>query len=166
MPAPPASTDETADPATPKRGVRRRWPRILIAVGIALALIAGAVAAGGAFLVHRFESAFNRDNLIAPGARADQHGSVTGPLNFLLIGSDYRTWSPGAGQRSDTIIVAHVTANLDHVYLVSVPRDLMVAIPPDPTHNYAGATTKINAAFGVDNGGSAGISRSRARSPT
>jgi LCP family protein required for cell wall assembly len=132
-------------------------PRIAIATGIALALLVGLVALGGFLLIRRYESAFNRDTLLAPDARAQGHAALTGPLTFLLVGSDYRTWSPNAGQRSDTIIVAHVDRNLDHVYLVSVPRDLLVAIPPDPATNYPGGMAKINAAFEAGHGGAPGI---------
>ena len=48
-------------------------------------------------------------------------------LNYVLMGSDSR----GVGDigRSDTLIVAHVTANRDKVYLISFPRDMWVDIP-------------------------------------
>ncbi len=116
MPASPVSTDESAPGAAARRG-RRRLPRILVGIGIALTLLIGLVAVGGFLLVRRYESAFNRDTLLAPGARAAGQGSLSGPLNLLLIGSDYRTWSPTAGQRSDTIIIAHIREGLDHIYL-------------------------------------------------
>jgi LCP family protein required for cell wall assembly len=131
--------------------------RILLATGVSLLLVVGLVAAGGAFFLHRLESAFIRGSLIDPDARAGGHAALTGPLNFLLIGSDYRTVDPQDGQRSDTVIIAHINAALDHVDLVSVPRDLRVDIPPDPAYGYSGATTKINSAFSVDNGGPGGI---------
>ena len=73
--------------------------------------------------------------------------------NFLLIGSDSRAFVDTAqqaqefgskqtqtGQRSDTIMVAHVDAKSGHAYLVSFPRDLWVAIP-------GLGHAKINAAF-------------------
>ena len=73
--------------------------------------------------------------------------------NFLLIGSDSRAFvndpteaqhfgSPQeqTGQRSDTIMVAHVDGKTGTALLVSFPRDLWVAIPGI-------GNAKINAAF-------------------
>jgi LCP family protein required for cell wall assembly len=158
---PPVSTDETAPGATPgkmvvRRGWRRRLPRILIAVGLSLAVLIGLVALGGTLLIHRLESAFIHGNLLDPEARSN-NGAVAGPMNFLLIGSDYRTWSPSDGQRSDTIIIAHVTKDLNHVYLLSIPRDMLVNIPADPAEGFGGDTDKINSAFDIGHGGPAGI---------
>ncbi|MDP9798376.1 LCP family protein required for cell wall assembly [Catenuloplanes nepalensis] len=47
------------------------------------------------------------------------------PLNVLLIGAD----GDGADARADTVLVAHVPAGRDAVYLVSLPRDRDVPIP-------------------------------------
>jgi polyisoprenyl-teichoic acid--peptidoglycan teichoic acid transferase len=76
-----------------------------------------------------------------------QHGG-----NFLLIGSDSRAFVKNSsdaqafgsaqqqtGQRSDTIMVAHLEPN-GHALLVSFPRDLWVEIP-------GMGHAKINAAF-------------------
>jgi LCP family protein required for cell wall assembly len=73
--------------------------------------------------------------------------------NFLLIGSDTRAFVDTAdeaehfgdkatqtGQRSDTMMVAHVDAKAGTAYLVSFPRDLWVEIPGQ-------GGSKINAAF-------------------
>jgi LCP family protein required for cell wall assembly len=73
--------------------------------------------------------------------------------NFLLIGSDTRAFVDTAaeaeafgdkatqtGQRSDTMMVAHVDAKAGTAYLVSFPRDLWVDIPGQ-------GGSKINAAF-------------------
>ena len=63
--------------------------------------------------------------------------AAAGPLNILLIGSDNRAGEgvPGAsltsGARSDTTLIAHVSADREHVTVVSVPRDSMVPAPPD-----------------------------------
>jgi LCP family protein required for cell wall assembly len=126
-----------------------------------LVVVAGAGASAGALLAHRFEHAVTRANLLAPAARAQApapHAPVAGPLNFLVIGSDLRTDDPAEGQRSDTIIIAHVPRTMDRLDLVSIPRDLWVDIPADPTLRFGGDTTKINAAF-EDGGGGAGGAR-------
>jgi LCP family protein required for cell wall assembly len=62
--------------------------------------------------------------------------------NFLLIGSDTRAFVDNAaqagafgdantesGQRSDTLMVAHVEPGSQRTFVVSFPRDLMVNIP-------------------------------------
>ncbi|GAB7041477.1 MULTISPECIES: LCP family protein [Catenuloplanes] len=54
-----------------------------------------------------------------PVAAADR------PLNVLLIGAD----GDGADARADTVLVAHVPAGQDAVYLVSLPRDRAVTVP-------------------------------------
>ena len=58
-----------------------------------------------------------------------------GPLNFLLIGSNFRTDDPSNGERADTIMIVHVPKDMNRAYLVSVPRDLYYKIRPyPPTH--------------------------------
>lgn len=78
------------------------------------------------------------------------------PLNILLIGSDSRTGQDAklggtaVGMRSDTAIVAHLSADRKRADLVSIPRDTMVAIPACPRSNgtTSGAQTgQFNAAF-------------------
>ena len=78
------------------------------------------------------------------------------PANFLIIGSDTRdfidnpvdqdqfgTTDDAGGQRSDTIMVAHIDPDTETGLLVSFPRDLWVNIPEV-------GEAKLNAAF---NGG-------------
>jgi LCP family protein required for cell wall assembly len=138
---------------------RRGLIRVLLAIALGLTVVAGGAAAGGALLAHRFDRAVTRANLLAPAARAappDAHAPVVGPLNFLVVGSDLRLDDPGEGQRSDTIIIAHLPRTLDHVDLLSIPRDLWVDIPPNSSAHFGGDTTKINAAFDYGGGGAGG----------
>jgi LCP family protein required for cell wall assembly len=110
-------------------------------------------------LAARYSSAVHRGDLLAPDARSGAAGtrltSLHGPLNYLLIGSDERAKNPGMGARSDTIIIVHIPATLDRAYLISIPRDLRVDIPPDPDRDFNGSLDKINASFqyGGDGGG-------------
>jgi LCP family protein required for cell wall assembly len=111
-------------------------------------------------LAHRYDAAVKKGSLIAPRARAggDQpHSRLTGPLNYLLIGSDARADDPTAGQRSDTIIMVHVPATMDRAYLISIPRDLRVQIPPFPATGFQGSREKINGAFEYGHGGESGV---------
>jgi LCP family protein required for cell wall assembly len=81
-------------------------------------------------------------------------GKATEPANYLIVGSDSRGFvkDPVAeahfgdpkyntGQRSDTIMIAHVDPNSPGKgFLVSIPRDTWVKIPGH-------GTQKINAAY-------------------
>jgi len=75
--------------------------------------------------------------------------------NFLLIGSDTRAFVNNAdqasqfgdaqsegGQRSDTIMVAHVEPSSQQTFVVSFPRDTMVNIPDH-------GRDRINAAYAI-----------------
>jgi LCP family protein required for cell wall assembly len=149
----PSIEPEAEHPSTQRRRGRLLWV-VAAVVASAVVVIAGV----GAALV-RSSSVLHRSELVPPEARADSVGgadSVRGPLNFLLIGSDLRLETPDGGQRADTIIVAHVSRSLDRAYLVSIPRDLLVEIPPVEAFDFGGDTTKINAAFDYGGGGPGG----------
>ncbi|MFJ1537386.1 LCP family protein [Micromonospora chalcea] len=60
-----------------------------------------------------------------------------GALNLLLLGVDQ---APGS-RRADSILLVHVPADRSRLYLVSLPRDLLVPMPPQ------GGTEKLNATF-------------------
>jgi LCP family protein required for cell wall assembly len=80
------------------------------------------------------------------------------PANFLIIGSDTRSFvndsqdevdfgdpAEQTGQRSDTILIAHVDPDTETGVLVSFPRDLWVDIP-------GRGESRINAAFNGEDG--------------
>ncbi len=79
-------------------------------------------------------------------------------LTLLLMGSDVRSGENGEiggvvdGMRSDTTIVAHISADRSRVELVSIPRDSRVTIP---SCNYNDGTSsrsqsaRFNAAFSI-----------------
>lgn len=155
----PAARPEALPASGRPRRRRSGLQRALLITGVVLVTLSGLAAAGGFLLVQRYEGAVSKQDLLAPESRAGgvAPAAVTGPLNFLLIGSDLRVNNPGAGQRSDTIIIVHLSRQLDRVFLVSIPRDLLVEIPPAPALGFGGAKTKINAAFQYGRGGPGGI---------
>jgi len=113
-----------------------------------------------AYLSYRYGKAVTWDSLLSPNARSangSDRDRLDGPLNYLLIGSDLRVNNPGAGQRSDTIIIVHIPASLDRAYLVSIPRDLRVNLPPMPQFGLRGGIDKINAAFAYGGSRAAGV---------
>ena len=160
----PADEDGAADEVAEAVGRRRGpgWAKALIAVGTVLILLAGGAVVALRVLSARYDHAVTKAPLIDAGARAQPHNAgpvsagVSGPLNFLLLGSDARINIPSMGQRSDSIILGHVPAGLDRAYLISVPRDLRVHIPPNPATNFDGAHEKINGAFEYGGGGIGG----------
>jgi LCP family protein required for cell wall assembly len=147
-------------PETPKLPGRDPiWARLLIVFGALLVLAAGGSITATKVLAHRYDRAVHKDTLLAPGSRTtdEPSSSITGPLNYLLIGSDARADNPEDGQRSDTMIIVHVPASLDRAYLISIPRDLLVDIPAYPPTNFGGSHEKINGAFQYGGGGAGGV---------
>ncbi|GAA4223542.1 LCP family protein [Actinomadura meridiana] len=129
---------------------KRRWPRVLIAVGVFFTLIVAGL--GG--LVWQRQSAYNgnidRIKGVMPDGPARPGPNVEGTENWLLVGSDSRAdaattgegnkvWKPGQ-QRTDTIMLLHLPADRKKAYVLSFPRDSWVDIP-----GYG--NQKINAAF-------------------
>ncbi|GLL04860.1 LCP family protein [Dactylosporangium matsuzakiense] len=139
------------------RGTRRRagsplWARLCLVAGAVLLLAsAGTLAGGDLLLAHYGDQVTHPGGL---GSAAAGH-DVSGPLNLLLVGIDERDGNALMGARADSIIIAHVPASHDVVYLTSIPRDTRVVIPPDRRTQYRGGTDKINAAFefGYQHGG-------------
>lgn len=126
----------------------RHRGRIVLALAGALVLVAVLAAGGYLFALDRTVAhSIKHDPRLMQGLTNRPAKPSTGPgasaLNYLLIGSDSRAGEndPSVqGQRSDTIMIAHVTAARDKVYLISFPRDLYVDIP-------GRGKNKINAAY-------------------
>ena len=144
-----------ADNGSGLRDKPPRWARALVGLGMAFLLMAGIGGIGLRILASRYDNSVLKQLLLDPAARRERT-NVSGPLNYLLVGSDWRAGSPETEQRSDTIMIMHIPAGLDRAYLVSVPRDLLVNIPQSPTTGYAGGSDKVNAAFQHGGGGEGG----------
>ncbi|GHJ12392.1 MULTISPECIES: LCP family protein [unclassified Micromonospora] len=109
--------------------------------------------AGLHWLTHRYDRTVAKEQLLDPAARK-KRTDLGGALNYLLIGSDHRPGADAADQRSDTILIVHVPAGMRQAYLISVPRDLLVAVPAAP--GWPGGQDKVNAAYEHGGGGSGG----------
>jgi LCP family protein required for cell wall assembly len=125
---------------------------VLIA-GLVCLVLAAAGLIGARHLAERYDRTVRRAELLDDSARRAGPNVLTGPLNYLVIGSDLRVSHPAAGQRADTIIIAHIPAAHDRAYLISIPRDLLVTLPPYAPTGYPGGKNKINAAFQYGRGG-------------
>jgi LCP family protein required for cell wall assembly len=112
----------------------------------------GSLVAGKLLLIH-YTSGLTHDRGLG-SAGVPGGASIDGPINLLLVGIDEGSGRT-EGARADSIIVAHIPATHDAIYLASIPRDSRVRIPAHRATRYAGGTDKINAAFqaGFQNNG-------------
>ncbi|HEX2497922.1 MAG TPA: LCP family protein, partial [Actinomycetes bacterium] len=128
----------------PAKTGRRR--RALIIVLVSLLALSACTVGGAWWLSERFASQVHRIPRvfdIPEQERPDkpQEGAAAKALNFLLAGTDRRSdlattgddaaapiWVAGA-QRSDTIILVHLSADRKKAYVISFPRDSWVDIP-------------------------------------
>ena len=141
-------------------GARRGWrgPLATTAVVVSVCLLATS-----GFLYTRYlhynHNLTKAAGVITPGGSKAEAGAE----NVLLVGSDNRTGADTFaqapkgqqrvdGQRSDTVILAHLAKGNQRATLVSLPRDSWVTIPPytnakgvlQPAH-----FDKLNAAFSL-----------------
>lgn len=122
------------DEARQERHRKRRPGLIILLVCVLLLLIPVGIVAyyGGSAL-----SAFNgitRDSELnpedyegRPEEATPQEGTSNPPINFVLMGSDAR--ADDYSGRSDSLMVAHLSGDRQHLYLISFPRDMWVDIP-------------------------------------
>src|SRR5690625_4861225 len=153
-----------------------RIPRIIVVALLAIAL-SGATFAGTAYLefFSRLQDKSSDISDLLGTARpdsGDDHPSDSWEgraLNLLVLGSDSRDednaeFGSADGMRSDTAMIVHVAADRSRVEIVSIPRDLIVEIPPCPlpsgeysntyplgTNEFNGA--RFNSAFSIGSEG-------------
>lgn len=118
-----------------KKGGGENRMRVLawISVIMTCVLVAG-VLTGYALYRQALAGIKKRD--IASELGSDRPANTTGALNVLLVGSDtregenkkYGRYLP-PGERTDTIILLHVSPERNKAMLLSFPRDSMVQIP-------------------------------------
>jgi LCP family protein required for cell wall assembly len=125
---------------------RRRLTRTIVVV-LALVVV---MASAGALVGYRYA-----DRLVGKGR--ERVGNLIpaasgAPVNILLVGSDSRDGlsrrelgriqtTKVDGQRTDTIIVAHVSPGREKAVMVSLPRDLRA--------NIRGQANRVNAAYSL-----------------
>lgn len=148
----PGGSKGPSSPAPRKR--RRARTALLITLALLLILAGGGVLTlylvseklGGQ--VQRFEAFAGLDESERP--KEVTSGAGAGALNILLAGTDARADADGqtvedlegGGQRSDTIMIMHITGDRKHAYLISIPRDTWVEVPGH-------GMNKINAAYSL-----------------
>ena len=137
--------DETDDRARRER--KRRGPLFVLFMLCLLILLIPALILGfylgrGYFAVDSIErdaslTPTEYEGRPAPAVPKAEDPDAPAPVNFVLMGSDSRGSDRG---RSDSLMVAHVTGDRQHVYLISFPRDMWVEVP-------GRGNAKINAAY-------------------
>ncbi|MGV9307878.1 LCP family protein [Nonomuraea sp. NPDC003727] len=118
--------------AEPPAG-RRRWlRRVVVATTVVALAVAGAMV--GAYVkltsnVKHIDVTGDLDATRPPKA-------ATTALNVLIVGSDQRDGRNARygraveGERTDTIMLAHVSSRRDGAMVISFPRDSLVQLPP------------------------------------
>lgn len=124
--------------------MRQGWPRTLLALGAAVVLGLTLTGVGIEIASSRLEGNITAVDISATTGREHGRVQLTGedgrytPLNILLMGSDSRqgqsTKKYGdpnvmTGERSDTAILLHLSADRSFATAVSIPRDTWVMLP-------------------------------------
>lgn len=143
--------------ATARRGRRRKKKmgggrKALIATLVILLVLAGGAYGALKYIQHRIDSQVERIPDVfetvsdRPTHAEPEDGDDGTPINFLVLGSDSRIsagdatqWEYG-GQRTDAIMVVHVSGDRQSAVVMSIPRDSWVPIAGH-------GENKINAAF-------------------
>jgi LCP family protein required for cell wall assembly len=112
-----------------KNGTRRRARRRIIwsAVG---AVVLGIVAAGAVAFTH---NPLSNENPLQSVIHI--FTPINSPVNILLIGNNARNpvnpldIGAGGGGQADIMMLAHIDPKTKHVELISIPRDMLFAMP-------------------------------------
>jgi LCP family protein required for cell wall assembly len=133
-----------------KTGKRRAplWARLCAIFGCVLMVLSGGALLTGQAVLARYAGAVETKDLFGAQTTGGQQkvSDIKGPLNILLVGIDPRTDTQTP--LSDSIIVVHIPKDMDQAFLFSIPRDLLVDIPPFAKTGFRGGRSKINAAMG------------------
>ncbi|GAA4456286.1 LCP family protein [Phytohabitans houttuyneae] len=126
-----------------------RWAVLCTIFGTLLLLGSGGTLLASEVLLSRYEGSVKTADLFGDqtGPTPEPKTDIKGPFNILLVGIDPRLDNPNEPPRSDSIIIMHVPDAHDRAYLFSIPRDLLVDIPPFPKADFRGGRDKINAAM-------------------
>ncbi len=146
--------------------MRQHWARILLAIAAAAVLVMSLTGVGIQVASSRLESNITAVDISTTTGRdhvpvevIDEQGNYQA-INILLMGSDSRqgqtTKKYGdpdvmTGERSDTTILLHVSADRTFATAVSIPRDTWVMLPEcDRDGETVGAfEAKFNTAFEI-----------------
>jgi LCP family protein required for cell wall assembly len=126
------------------------------AIGVTFMLVVGTLY--GYVKYRDLWDGINRVNVTEPGTHPPKFGDA---MNILLIGSDSRSGRNrrlggyAQGQRSDTVMIVHISPRAGHIYVMSFPRDTVVPVLAcNAEHNYGagqkaapGEVEQLNSTF-------------------
>src|SRR5262249_58629494 len=104
------------------------------AVGLAVILVAGTLAAYA-----KYRTVWDGIKQIVISGQGHRPKKLNNALNILLVGSDSRSGrngkigGPAQGQRSDTVMVVHVSPGGGRITVLSFPRDSAIPIYSCPS---------------------------------
>jgi LCP family protein required for cell wall assembly len=146
-------------PVPPVRTKRRDplWARLTVIVGALLMVGSGAGIVGSKLLINNATSSVEQQDLLGGTKKTAAEGggdALNGPIDLLLMGVDARKRWAVDEVHSDTIIILHIPASHNQAYLLSIPRDTQVQVPPFAKSRYSGGVAKATEAFywGAQNG--------------
>jgi LCP family protein required for cell wall assembly len=126
-----------------------------VAIGLAVVLVSGALYAYAKY--RQVFDGINREKITGLGNRPPK---LNNALNILVIGSDSRSGrngkigGPAPGQRSDTVMIAHISPGGGRITVLSFPRDTVVPIyncPSEPgfggQNAQPGSMEQLNSTF-------------------
>ena len=119
---------------------RRGWLNAIVWVMIVVLAGTFAVGAGSYFFITNQLSASGIEVYATDGNSFDlpTPEDIDGPINVLLVGSDTRegqgstAYGPVGSALADVIILLHISRDRQNAVAMSIPRDLMVAVPSCP----------------------------------
>jgi polyisoprenyl-teichoic acid--peptidoglycan teichoic acid transferase len=139
------SVAKAGKPRTRRPRRRFSWKQIMLIAGIALIVLAVVWGVTGFFAFQSGVNAANKRFDQNPGARAALAKSngflLTHGTTILLLGTDSSTAAGRSGDRhADSIIILRTDPSHHRLAYLSIPRDLLVAVP-------GVGNTKINASY-------------------
>ncbi|MFJ2028007.1 LCP family protein [Streptosporangium sp. NPDC087985] len=127
--------DAPTEPAEQSpRPRRRRWLWLVVAVATVI-VVAVAATLGGAYV--KLTGNVKHIDVSTEELGVRPVKVATKAMNILVVGSDLRSgknakYGRFPGERTDTIMLAHISPKRDNAMVVSFPRDSMVQLPECP----------------------------------
>ena len=141
-----------------------------VAITVAVVAVVAVGVAGGVYAVERWvDRAVPQADLFGPSATPSgtlsqsptgapsptpspspsplPGAGIRGPLNILIVGVDTREWIPTWKPHADTVMILHISADLSRAQMTSLPRDMIVNIPPFAPARFGGRRTKLTHAM-------------------
>lgn len=131
-----------------KKTKAKTWHKVVLSVGIVLTVLSGGSLIALTLVTNHYEGLVGKEDILGGIPQAQGKGPV--PLNFLILGTDTREGEATSpldeeGNRSDVIMIVHVSTDRKSAFIFSIPRDSYVNIPK--SGSWKGGPNKINAAM-------------------